>query len=265
MRSPRYCIYNQTNECFLSLGTRPGCDPFSLLNRLFFRRPDSVDEGYWLAPLRRLKTLGFFSSHDLLYLDDHQNVVDVVESLFLPRIAPGREDASSLLVLPTSTVSASHTQIGNRLVILPPDEMEIWLRKTLAAKPENVESNGESKSIQTVQSVNRLVDRFRERRESSRKDARSLCAHYRHHGSMAVTRIRDISVSGLYLVTGDRWPVGTRVTMTLELKDAYKTGTTNPILVHLKVARWGADGLGLEFVSPPHDVARMECESLFLN
>jgi len=263
MQTPRYCIYNQTNECFLSLGTRLGCDPLGFLKRAFRRDSDFLDEGYWFAPLRRLKTLGIVSFHDLLYLDDRQKVVAVVESFLMPRLAPRNDEASSLLVLPRHTISASRTQVDNQLVICPPEEMETWLRTTPDVHPEEREPEGESSTIDAtgdLPSTGRLPDQ----RWSSGKNARYLCAHYRHRGSMAANRIRDISESGLYLVTDERWPVGTRVTMTLELKNAQKSATANPILVHLKVTRWGPDGLALEFVSPQQDSAKMECDSLLL-
>jgi len=261
MQTPRYCIYNQTNECFLSLGTRRGSGPFAFLKRVFRRGSDFLDEGYWFAPIRRLKTLGIVSFHDLLYLDDRQKVVGAVESFRMPRLAPRHEEASSLLVLPRHTISASRTLVGNQLVICPPEEMETWLRTTLEAKHEEDEPDGECASTDARGDLRSTV-RLPDRRLSSRENAHYLCAHYRHRGSMAANRIRDINVSGLYLVTDERWPVGTRVTMTLELKDAQRGGTGSPILVHLKVTRWGPDGLGLEFVSPRQDVARMECDSL---
>src|SRR6266567_3078239 len=91
MRSPGYCIYNETNECFLSLGTRLGCDPLAFFQGWFRRRSGSLDEGYWLAPIARTKTLGIFSRHDLLYLDDHQRVVGVIESVLMPSMAPRRD------------------------------------------------------------------------------------------------------------------------------------------------------------------------------
>jgi hypothetical protein len=264
MRITRYCIYNQTNECFLSLGTRLGCDPFALLKRRFFRDPTSIDEGYWIAPLRRMKTMGFLSFHDLLYLDDRQNVVGVIESIYLPRLAPRCAGADSLLVLPEHTVRASGSQVGNQLVICSPEEMENWLRAKLEIKPEDPEPalHGEATDewgdVHSAKSPN-------DQRPSRRANARSVCAHYRNLGSVAANRIRDISESGLYLVTEERWPVGTRVTMTLELTEARHSGNASPILVHLKVTRSGVDGLGLEFVSPPQDVAELECESLLVN
>jgi len=249
MQAPRYCIYNETNECFLSLGTRLGCDPFAPLKRWFRTNSDSIDEGFWLSPLRRLKTLGIVSFHDLVYLDDHQRVVDVVESFSMPRLAPKRDRARSLLVLPEHTISASSTQIGNQLVICPPEEMEAWLRKTLDIKFEDSEPDCEPESCDAMQSPGQLSDR----RASARMHARSLCAHYRHQGSRVANGIRDIGGSGLYLVTKERWPLGTRVSATLELVDTQDGGTTDPIQVQLQVARWGPDGLGLESVSPQHD------------
>jgi len=255
MQIPRYCIYNETNECFLSLGARLGYDPIAFLKRWFRRSSDSFDEGWWLAPPRRLKTLAMASYHDLLYLDDHQKVVGAVESFFAPRLAVKRQKASSLLVLPEHTISASRTQIGNQLVIRPPEEMESWLRKTLEIKVEDLEPGCEGQSGTPMLSVDPLP----EHRVSARRNARSLCAGYRCHTSMAANRIPDPSGSGLYLVTEERWPLGTRVTVRLELMDEQTCGSADPILVKLRVARWGPDGLGLESVPIQQDEVDAVC------
>lgn len=264
MRVPRYCIYNQTNECFLSLGTRPGCNPFAFFKRWFRKNSSVVDEGYWLAPPRRIMTLGFLSFHDLLYLDDRQKVVGAIESFFLPRLAPKRARAGSMLVLPEHTIQASSTQVGNQLVICSPEEMESWLRAKVDIKSDDPKPMPQTKALDAASGAH-SVSRHPDKRLSSRTSARSLCAHYENRVSMTAPRIRDVSVSGLFLVTPERWPVGTRVTMTLELMDAQNCGNPNPVLAHLTVARWGADGLGLEFLSSSHDAAELQCESLLVN
>jgi hypothetical protein len=264
MRSPGYCIYNETNECFLSLGTRLGCDPLAFLTGWFRSDSGSLDEGYWLAPIARIKTLGILSRHDLLYLDDHQRVVAVIESFLLPRVSPRRQGAHSLLILPDHSIRASNTEVGNQLVIGSPDEMEAWLRKAHQGKSVPDERAPERLPIDALTQL-RTANEAPNRRMTGRRHAGSLCARYRERGSMAANPIRDISKSGLYLITEERWPVGMRVTMRLQPMDTQEMCTTSPVLVHLKVARWGQDGLGLEFISPRHGAAKMETDGLLLN
>jgi hypothetical protein len=61
--------------------------------------------------------------------------------------------------------------------------------------------------------------------------------------------VRDISTTGLYLLTDERWPLGTRVRMSLQRNDCLDNATMIPTTVELRVSRWGADGVGLEFVT----------------
>ena len=66
----------------------------------------------------------------------------------------------------------------------------------------------------------------------------------------AVHGIRDASATGLYLLTENRWPLGTLVMMTLQRTDTSDGTFDGSIEVQLKVVRWGSDGVGLQFVLP---------------
>ena len=58
-----------------------------------------------------------------------------------------------------------------------------------------------------------------------------------------------MSASGLYLITEERWPLGTQVTMTLQRTDGLNDDPrNNTIRVQLRVTRWGRDGVGLAFM-----------------
>jgi hypothetical protein len=67
---------------------------------------------------------------------------------------------------------------------------------------------------------------------------------------MAVHGIKDTSATGLYLLTENRWPLGTLVMMTLQRTDSADEKLDRSIAVQLKVVRWGLDGVGLQFVLP---------------
>jgi hypothetical protein len=62
------------------------------------------------------------------------------------------------------------------------------------------------------------------------------------------TTIRDISGSGLYVVTEDRWYLGTQILMTLSKPAGAVAHEVNSISMHAIAVRWGSDGVGLAFV-----------------
>ena len=58
--------------------------------------------------------------------------------------------------------------------------------------------------------------------------------------------VRDISTSGLYIFTSERWYMGTVVRLTL--CDRHDPRTERSLTMNARVARWGSDGVGLEFI-----------------
>ena len=69
--------------------------------------------------------------------------------------------------------------------------------------------------------------------------------------------IRDISSTGLFLVTEERWYPGTLVLMTLQMSDLGEEMAERSIAVQSRAVRWGSDGVGLQFVLPDgHDQRR---------
>lgn len=61
-------------------------------------------------------------------------------------------------------------------------------------------------------------------------------------------RVGDISVSGFYMITEERWILGTRFPITLERTDEEAVGQT--LTLHSTVIRVGEDGVGFTFVHP---------------
>ena len=69
--------------------------------------------------------------------------------------------------------------------------------------------------------------------------------------------IRDISSTGLFLVTEERWYPGTVVMMTLQKRGEPVDSPDRSIAVQSRAVRWGEDGVGLQFVLPdPKDRKR---------
>jgi hypothetical protein len=117
-----YCVYNQSCECFLSLGVMLPEDADS------GGKSANVKEGSWLL---RPSADGEFELErrcDLVYLDEVLRVIQVVEMFPTLRQVRWRDGAASVLVLPAHTIYASKTRAGHQLMIGCTEEMERQLR-----------------------------------------------------------------------------------------------------------------------------------------
>jgi len=88
-------------------------------------------------------------------------------------------------------------------------------------------------------------------RKTQRQKSPLLAVYYWNGDAAPVAHeIRDISSTGFYLLTTERWHLGTLITMTLQRTDiAYpKSDGEHYIAVLSKVVRLGEDGVGFAFV-----------------
>ncbi|MGD0628882.1 MAG: PilZ domain-containing protein [Terracidiphilus sp.] len=85
-------------------------------------------------------------------------------------------------------------------------------------------------------------------RKAPREAAPGLAAYYWTGGPPQAHTVKDISSSGLYVVTEERWYPGTLVLMTLQNSEAGEEVKERTICVHSRAVRWGKDGVGLQFV-----------------
>ena len=94
MASPQYCVYNQTSECFLSLGVDNGDSTLARFKGVLAGRP-RYDEGRWVTHPRSLHFFQLFSARDLVFLDDKHRVMGMIESFPPFRIVPLRSSVVS--------------------------------------------------------------------------------------------------------------------------------------------------------------------------
>jgi hypothetical protein len=85
-------------------------------------------------------------------------------------------------------------------------------------------------------------------RKAPREPASGLAAYYWTGGAPEAHSIRDISSTGLYVVTEERWYPGTLVLMTLQKTDAGEVSAERTISVQSRAVRCGSDGVGLQFI-----------------
>jgi hypothetical protein len=244
MEMPRYCVYNQTNECFLSLGVIAEDQAMAPRDGIVARGRIRSSEGRWLARPARVRTVGLFSSRDLIYLDHAQKVIHSIGRMPVLRMAPVRAEAASVLVMPVSTIESSQTQVGNQLVICGAEEMESRLHNP-GAQPGDADDREEYALPADAFSP---ADLAGDRRFAPYPRWPRLVAFDSECGPADLRGVRDISPTGLYITTSKRWPVGSQVRMSLQRTDGLDDTPMIPITVDLRVSRWGEDGVGLEFV-----------------
>src|ERR1017187_4610153 len=103
-------------------------------------------------------------------------------------------------------------------------------------------------------------------RRSERRPAPGLSAY--HSAGPATNgpipkqhEIGNISSTGLYLLTDERWPPGTVVSLTLQRTGPPEESSERRITLPAKAVRWGNDGVGLSFLLPT-ELDRQLWESL---
>jgi uncharacterized membrane protein (UPF0127 family) len=122
-----HCVFNKTRESFLSLNVTVANTPLLRLKGLLGKMRLRGDEGIWVIPSRGVHTIGVPFATDLVYLDSDHRVIHLIEYFGSFRIGPVRRQCTSVLELPTRTIYASQTQVGDQLLICLPEEMKGYL------------------------------------------------------------------------------------------------------------------------------------------
>jgi hypothetical protein len=281
MKSTKYCVYNKTSDGLLSMGV-PVIDttnePFkSLIEDLTV----NAETGLWLRPFRGIPEARHLPRFDLVYLDEEDRVVEAVEMYSAVEFTPFDGRAASALVLPSHSISSSHTRSGDQLKISFADD-EAMVR-LLARTPRPAGSlpsapNGGSgigmSGIHAVPLTMGAGDRstkendqigsqgkpsfkkrvmgwlfpVSDRRRGNRRPLQGLVAYYWTGGAPQSYFLGNISATGFYLLTDERWVLDTMIQMNLQKTDSNGSHAADSVSVLAKVSRWGVDGVGLEFV-----------------
>lgn len=153
-----------------------------------------------------------------------------------------------------NTASPNGSRPGGSSVVygevIPPRSQPTFFMKVLAwsSMSESAEdtANGDSQN-------GLYAPRTKDRRKAERQKLPLLVAYYWDGGAARPHDIRDISSTGVYLITDVRWYLGTQVMISLQ-KPGVAAGEPNrSITLNAKVVRFATDGLGLAFVMPEKD------------
>jgi hypothetical protein len=260
----RYCAYNRTRERFLSNDVEAADFSATVLaTRLPALTPTS-GAALWIAPFRGISPTSMRVPIDLIFLSQDYVVLSTVESFPLSLISPSSSPADSVLALPAQTIASTATQSGDQLMLCVPDEMKRRLKLLETAKTPYAPATAASTSQAPAPGAN-LAQPAQKRTKPSRNwflrlflgnppDPRNaprqvlpgLIAYFFTGGAPVPHEIRDISRSGLYLYTAERWYEGTVIRLTLT--DRRQPTVERSITVNTKVVRWGNDGVGLQFI-----------------
>ena len=230
--------------------------------------------GLWLNPFRGIPRGQRLSRFDVIYLDANCRVLEFAENFTVAEFEPFQGEAATALVLPPHTLSLIQIQKSDQLRIcskgkagrplkdlafstvhegsqsicdigqstLPPKQPPY--KQPCAVIPESeVKPSLKLRFLRWLFQVPAPADR----RRGERIPAPGLVAYYWNGGEPKGHRLGDVSESGLYLLTEERWLPGTRIVMTLQKK--HTTNASEEVSrVESKVVRWGEDGVGCEFV-----------------
>lgn len=95
-----------------------------------------------------------------------------------------------------------------------------------------------------------VKDRQRRARRAPRIAVPGLVGYYFTGGKPVPYEIRNISVTGFYMLTTVRWSPGTIIRVTLQIADSDGENPADTITVHSRVVNWDRTGAGFEFVLP---------------
>lgn len=127
MQSQEFCVYNETRENVLTsrvtvIDTK--ADPLKAVKALIEGLGSHQEAGLWLNPLKSVPTVPTLSAYDLVYLDQDCRVVHSVAMIPDNDVPQFIGEASSALLLPLHTFTASQTHRGDRFLICTPDQIE---------------------------------------------------------------------------------------------------------------------------------------------
>ncbi|MGA3371333.1 MAG: hypothetical protein ABSC48_06175 [Terracidiphilus sp.] len=281
------CAYNRTRGYILGVEIDCGDFSYaSLADRLPMLSPKS-GAGMWMIPFKGIPATRVPVPLDLIYLDEDCRVIETVEFYPTFRVSPSSPPAASVLALPVHSVFASHTQVDDQVVFGHVEEIEYELvqlfgsnaaastvQETVTARPEpprsgtlapeHIEAHpsqefaaaqlAEGTAVAEPKSkpkswLQRLLSPDpAQPRKAHRATLPGLAAYFWTGGAPQAYAISNISSTGLYVVTEERWYPGTLIQMTLKKQGTPGVCPESSISVMVKARRWGNDGVGLAFV-----------------
>jgi hypothetical protein len=281
-KSEKYCVYNQTHERFVATDVQAAdASPGGAEARLRAME-QGAGTGLWILPYQGISATSIRFPVDLVFLDNDCVVLATVESFPLASLPDSSASVVSVLALPEETVAKGEMRTGDQLIISDPEAMKQQLQrmkeakagapiepapvktKIAAAVKAEIAGRKEAGAEKLAASPPIEPDAWKKRlgnrswltnlllgdpadpRTALREELPGLIAYFFTGGTPVAQEVRDISVTGIYILTNEGWYPGTVVRITLTDRDHPTPART--ITVNAKAMRKGRDGVGLEFV-----------------
>lgn len=127
-----------------------------------------------------------------------------------------------------------------------------WLRPSVPVVAKEKMENAEEPEVEVHVSMPLRVLRWLfpevNQRRAVRFSTPGLVAYYWTGGAPHSYQVGDISATGLFLLTKERWAPGTLIQMTLQKQDGRRDIRETSICVLSEVVRWGENGAGFNFI-----------------
>jgi hypothetical protein len=251
------------------LGVEVACGDFTAANlsdRMPLLTPES-GAGLWMVPFRGIPAKDVRLPLDLIYLDADLRVIEVVELFPTYRVSPSSPTAASVLALPAQSIFSSQTQAGDLLAIGLAEEIRqnqarlfpsitsaraAYLAQGKLEQPAEAAGAAQPQKKETAKPKNWFMRLLLPDPAPPRKAAREalpgLAAYFWTGGVPQPCAVQDISSTGMYVLTEERWYPGTLIQMTVKKTSAEGMGVEASISVLARANRWGNDGVGVSFV-----------------
>jgi hypothetical protein len=126
----------------------------------------------------------------------------------------------------------------------PPRQIEFSKRPSPPAEAEPEEREPDPLALRFLRWLFPDVNQ----RRAKRFPTPGLVAYYWTGGEPYSYHVGDMSATGLFLLTKERWAPGTLIQMTLQQQDGRIMNADSSISVLSEVVRWGENGAGFNFI-----------------
>ena len=112
--------FNRTRQAYLATQLSIAATHWARLRGLMCTEAGSfrAGQGLWIVPSRGVHTFAMRFPIDVVYLDEHKNVVHLEPDLKPWRVAPVRMQAASVIELPRNILHSTGTSVGDEIEIV---------------------------------------------------------------------------------------------------------------------------------------------------